>query len=157
MGFSRVSLCLLIKKVLPGILPNTAALVFSIFTLLWCISGILVTAFPCHLPDPWMFREAKKCIDIVKWVNYVSITNIITEVLLVSIPIVLWNLRTSAGKSTELYYFNHYTLDLAQYWRVVLCVQIAQNLSIITACLPVLNPFIIKVLSGSVQTEKIRF
>lgn len=59
--------------------------------------------------------------------------------------------------ATELYYFNHYVLkDSAQYWRVVLCVQIAQNLSIITACLPCLCPFIIKILGGSVQTESIR-
>ncbi|CAI6332054.1 unnamed protein product [Periconia digitata] len=178
MGCARVSICLLIKKVLPGILPNTAALVFSIFTLLWGVSGILVTAFMCSLPGPWLFLEfldGKKCIDIVKWVNYLSITNIVTEVLLISIPLVLWNLRTSAGKrfsvsfafmarlsivaavSIQLYYFNRYTLEFTEYWRVVLCVQIAQNLSIITASLPCLSPFIIKILAGSVQTENIRF
>lgn len=97
-GFTRVSICILIKKVLPGILPNTAALVFSIFTLLWGVSGILVSAFPCTLPKPWLFLGDQKCIDIVKWVNYVGITNIVTEVLLISIPLILWNLRTSAGK-----------------------------------------------------------
>lgn len=40
-------------------------------------------------------------------------------------------------------------------WRIVLCVQIAQNLSVITACLPSLHPFIVKMLAGSVKSEDI--
>lgn len=189
-----MSLCVLVEKILPGIVPNTVALVFGIFTALWGISGVLVTAFMCALPEPWFFLDTKKCIDIVKWVNYISITNIIAEVLFISIPLILWNLRTSAGKrfyvtlailarfryvcpfhgtsmsifqvltvisivaaiSVQLYYFNRYVLIFAEYWRIVLCVQIAQNLSIITACLPCLCPFIIKILGGSVQRERIR-
>lgn len=47
-----------------------------------------------------------------------------------------------------------YTYD---YWRTVLCVQIAQNLAIITACIPCLHPFILGILSGETKTEPIRF
>lgn len=39
----------------------------------------------------------------------------------------------------------------------MLCIQIAQHLSIITACLPYLHPFIIKVLAGSIETDEMRF
>ena len=38
-------------------------------------------------------------------------------------------------------------------WRTVLCIQIAQNLSVITACLPSLHPFIVKMLASSVEEE----
>lgn len=75
-----------------------------------------------------------------------------------SCNILLTHSSIVAVVSTELYYFNHYVLkNSGEYWRVVLCVQIAQNLSIITACLPCLCPFVIKILGGSVQTESIRF
>lgn len=98
MGCARISVCLLIKKILPGNIPSTTALVFAGFTVLWTISGVLVTAFPCSLPNPWQFDPGKKCIDLVKWINYVGITNIVVEILLVSIPLCVWNLRCSAGR-----------------------------------------------------------
>ncbi|KAF2635635.1 hypothetical protein P280DRAFT_553688 [Massarina eburnea CBS 473.64] len=175
MGCARMSLCALIKKVLPGRIPRSTACVFIWFTLLWTASGVLVVTFHCSLPHPWKFLGNSKCIDIVKWVNYVCITNIVVEVLLVMIPLIVWNLRTSAGKrlsvsllfltrlsivaavSAQLYFFNQGHFAASEYWRTVLCIQVAQNLSIITACLPCLHPFIINVLGGAVQTEKIRY
>ncbi|KAF1953015.1 hypothetical protein CC80DRAFT_164803 [Byssothecium circinans] len=175
MGCARISLCFLIKKVLPGTIPHTTACVFGCFTLLWTLSGIFVTAFHCSLPHPWNFLGNSKCINTIKWINYVGITNVVVEVLLVSIPLVVWNLRTSAGKrltvsllfmtrlsivaavSAQLYFFNRYVSDFNENWRTVLCIQVAQNLSIITACLPILHPFIIKVLAGAVETDKIRW
>lgn len=194
MGLSRISVCLLIKKILPGSVASTSVMVFAGFTVLWTISGVFVTAFPCSLPNPWQFDATKKCIDIIKWINYVGITNIVVEILLVAIPLTVWNLRASAGKrisvslmflarlrsvlspliascltdicsvvaavSAQLYYFNHYVpaSDFTfHYWRPVICYQIAQNLSIITANLPCLHPFIIKVLAGTIKAETIAF
>jgi len=75
------------------------ALVFAGFTALWTISGVLVASFSCTLPEPWKHKD-RKCLDIVCWINYVGITNIVVEVLLISIPLCLWNLRTSAGRRT---------------------------------------------------------
>jgi hypothetical protein len=40
-------------------------------------------------------------------------------------------------------------------WSAVLCQQIAQNLSIISACLPCLHPFIIGILAGTTEPETI--
>lgn len=65
-----------------------------------------------------------------------------------------------AAVGAQLAFFNHgaltydYTYD---YWKTVLCVQIAQNLSIITACLPCLHPFIISVLAGRTKTDCLIF
>lgn len=98
MGCARISLCILIKKVLPGSIASTTVVVFAGFTALWTLSGVFVTAFPCKLPNPWQFDPDKTCIDLIKWLNYVGITNIVVEVLLVLIPLLVWNLRTSAGR-----------------------------------------------------------
>jgi hypothetical protein len=42
-------------------------------------------------------------------------------------------------------------------WPTILCQQIAQNLAVISACLPCLHPFIIKVLAGTIQPETVSF
>jgi hypothetical protein len=63
-----------------------------------------------------------------------------------------------AAVAAQLYYFNHYALTVDftyTYWRTVLCYQVAQNFSIITANLPCLHPFVIKVLAGTINAETI--
>ncbi|KAF1969253.1 hypothetical protein BU23DRAFT_429164, partial [Bimuria novae-zelandiae CBS 107.79] len=147
MGCARISLCWLIKSMLPGRTARITAFIFATFTALWTISGVLVASFSCSLPNPWQWSDSKTCIDARSWVNYVGSTNIIVEVLLISIPLCIWNIRTSAGRR-----MSGYTYDL---WRTVLCVQIAQNLSVITACLPTLHPFIVKMLAGSIKDENV--
>lgn len=42
-------------------------------------------------------------------------------------------------------------------WSTVLTRQIAQNFSIITACLPCFHPFMLSILSGAVKAEKLRY
>jgi hypothetical protein len=101
MGCSRISVCLLIKKILPGTVPKYTALVFVGFTAVWMTSGMLVTAFACNLPHPWNFIKKSGCYDVVAFVNYVGITNIIVEVLLVILPLVVWNVRISTTRRTS--------------------------------------------------------
>lgn len=65
-----------------------------------------------------------------------------------------------AAVSAQLCFFNRYVYskDLTyDYWRAGLCVQLAQNLSIITACLPCLHPFILSILSDNRKAESLRF
>lgn len=98
MGCARISLCLLIKDILPGSIARFTALGFAAFTALWTITGVLVAAFLCSLPNPWQWDNGKKCIDVTSWVNYVGSTNIVVEILLITIPLCVWNVRTSAGR-----------------------------------------------------------
>ncbi|ORY10100.1 hypothetical protein BCR34DRAFT_486210 [Clohesyomyces aquaticus] len=157
MGCARISVCFLIKQILPGRRPKIAALAFAAFSLVWTISGILVTAFPCRLPKPWVI-VGNKCYNLVSFINYIGISNCVAEVLLVVIPLFVWNLRLTAGRS--LVFFNRYigSSDFTYtYWRTALCIQIAQNLSIITACLPYLHPFILGVLCGKTTPEHVVF
>lgn len=61
-----------------------------------------------------------------------------------------------AAVIAQLVYFNR-DVDPSDityhHWRTALCIQIAQNLSIITACLPCLHPFILSVLSGHTKPD----
>ncbi|KAF2199576.1 hypothetical protein GQ43DRAFT_337982, partial [Delitschia confertaspora ATCC 74209] len=178
LGFARTSVCLLIRKILPGRVQQCTALCFAIFSLLWCISGVLVTAFPCHLPRPWDF-SLNKCIDLKSFVNYVAVSNIIMETILISLPLCVWNLRLqNTGRTLsvsmvfiarlgivicvlcQLVIFNHslsyYDLTYS-YWLPTLFLQIAQNLSIITACLPYFHPFILSLLSGATKPDDLVF
>lgn len=98
MGCARISVCLLIRKVLPGYVPRYTALFFAGFTALWTVSGVLATALACTLPHPWKFIGNGHCIKVVSFVNYIGISNIVVEVVLVLIPLVVWNVRLSAGR-----------------------------------------------------------
>lgn len=97
MGCARISVCLLIKNILPGPTSRCTALVFAGLSFLWTVSGILVSAFRCQLPRPWDFA-GNKCFDVIRFVNYVGVTNIVVEVLLIMIPLFVWNLRLTAGR-----------------------------------------------------------
>lgn len=99
MGCARISMCLLTRKILPGIVSKYTALALAAFTAVWTVSGILVTSFACDLPHPWNFLENENCYDVVAFVNYIGITNIVAETLLVTIPLTVWNVRLSARKS----------------------------------------------------------
>jgi hypothetical protein len=101
MGCSRISVCLLIRKVLPGVVPRYTALAFAAFTSIWMVSGILVMAFACDLPHPWNFVENTKCLDVLAFVNYIAITNIVVEVLLVILPLVVWNVKISTKRQAS--------------------------------------------------------
>jgi hypothetical protein len=101
MGCARIAVCLLLRKVLPGAVPKYTVLVFAGFTAIWTVSGVLVTAFACSLPDPWKFIRNKLCYNVHSFVNYIGVTNIIVEILLVIIPLVVWNVRTSRRTSVS--------------------------------------------------------
>jgi hypothetical protein len=72
---------------------------------------------------------------------------------------ILITLSVVAAVGAHVYFFNHSNLsDLSyNYWPAVLSRQIAQNLAIITACLPCLHPFIIKVLAGTIEPETVSY
>jgi hypothetical protein len=102
MGCARVAVCLLLRKLLPGAVPQITVLVFAGLTTIWTVSGVLVTAFACSMSESWRFIGGKKCYNVFSFVNYIGVTNIIVEILLVIIPLVVWNVRTSRRTSVSL-------------------------------------------------------
>jgi hypothetical protein len=65
----------------------------------------------------------------------------------------------AAAVSAQLYFFNRKTMADFSYdnWASVLCQQVAQNLAVISACLPCLHPFIRSILAGTTKPEYISF
>jgi hypothetical protein len=61
--------------------------------------------------------------------------------------------------AAQLHFFNHTKMIDQTYdrWPAALSEQIAQNLAVITACLPCLYPFIIKIISGTIEPEPISY
>jgi hypothetical protein len=88
----------LIKKVLPGKRVKYTCFGFAILSIVWTLADVLVTLFPCKFPDQWRFLE-KECIDIFVFIQHVAATNICIEVIIIVMPLLVWNLRISAGRS----------------------------------------------------------
>ena len=65
-------------------------MILAMFTAGWTISGMLVTSFQCRLPKPWQADGANDCIDIAAFGNYLASTNMVTECLLVLVPLAVW-------------------------------------------------------------------
>ncbi|KAH7397296.1 hypothetical protein BKA66DRAFT_594692 [Pyrenochaeta sp. MPI-SDFR-AT-0127] len=158
-GCSCISVCLVVRKMLPGIVANYSALVLACFCGIWTVSGVLVSAFPCDLPAPWDFLRGNKCYNLEAFGNYIGTTNLAIEFLLIAIPLFIWNVPHSiiAALSAHLYFFNSFGRDDYTYgcWASVLCQQIAQNFSVISACLPCLHPFIHGILARTTELETI--
>jgi hypothetical protein len=59
--------------------------------------------------------------------------------------------------AVQLTFFKRYTKSSSDftytYWQTALCIQIAQNLSVITACFPCFHPFILGILAGKTSTD----
>lgn len=94
MGCAKICLSLFMRKLFVGRLFDYTSLVLIIFTAGWTISGVFVTAFQCGMPTPWDMLSSK-CIDIVAFGNYLTSTNIATEVILVLVPLAIWTQETS--------------------------------------------------------------
>ncbi|KAF1351478.1 hypothetical protein EJ07DRAFT_36676, partial [Lizonia empirigonia] len=142
MGCAKISLSLVMRKMFYGRLFEYTSTILALFTAGWTISGIIVTAFQCQLPAPWNLSETDGCIDIAAFGNYLASTNIATEVLLVLIPLAIW----IKGISAQLYFFNLSVSSPSTHnnWNTTLCMQIAQTLSVISACLPGFHPLTAK-------------
>ncbi|KZM24132.1 hypothetical protein ST47_g4713 [Ascochyta rabiei] len=167
MGCAKISISLLIRKLFTGRLFEYTSIILALFTSGWTISGILVTAFQCRLPNPWDILKRDHCIDIAAFGNFLASINIATEVLLVLVPLAVWTRGTSVGNrlyvsatffsrlsiiaavSAQLYYFNASTSSspTPDSWNTTLCMQIAQTLSVASACLPGLHPLVAKDMS----------
>ncbi|KAF3037408.1 hypothetical protein E8E11_004495 [Didymella keratinophila] len=172
MGCAKICLSFFMRKLFAGRLFEYTSSILVILTAGWTISGMIVTAFQCRMPIPWDVLSSE-CIDIIAFGDYLTSTNIATEILLVLVPLAIWTQESSVGNrlyvsavfwsrlsivvvvSIQLYFFNTWvaSLSVVQSWVVSLCMQIAQTLSIVSACLPGLHPLVAKDMSDTSSTH----
>ncbi|KAF2633992.1 hypothetical protein BU25DRAFT_486968 [Macroventuria anomochaeta] len=173
LGCAKISISLVMQKLFTGRLFEYTSYTLALFTTGWTLSGIIVTAFQCRLPKPWDVLKTNECIDIAAFGNYLASTNIATEVLLVLVPLAVWTQGSPVGNrlyvstvfwsrlsiiaavSAQLYFFNASVTSssIIDSWTTTLCMQIAQTLSVVSACLPGLHPLVSKDMSDTASTH----
>ncbi|KAI0839455.1 hypothetical protein F5Y06DRAFT_286471 [Hypoxylon sp. FL0890] len=144
---------------------------------LWLISGILTSLFQCSLPTPWDYLDGARCIDRRAWWTYIAALNIVTEVGIIALYLlIIGKLQISRSKKaivlsiflTRIFVIGTAAAQLAVFydaypdsdviqsmWLPVILNQVVICVSIVTACLPYLKPFMESLQSGIVRVENI--
>ena len=65
LGFSMLSVCLLIVRVTKRTQQVKIAYSIAILTLIWTVASCFVVGFQCRLPTPWVTRPLTRCINLV--------------------------------------------------------------------------------------------
>ncbi|KAF2188343.1 hypothetical protein K469DRAFT_703857 [Zopfia rhizophila CBS 207.26] len=143
----------------------------------WAFTAIFASAFACSLPRPWKL-VGNRCFDRAAFYNYVSISNIITEVIVLVVPmIVLWKINiTKKRKAAILSCFGSRIFTIIAMicqlvygqkaystsdptfdkWKTAMCAQLVQNLCVISCSIPYLKPFYIGLQSGMIRSDDLR-
>ncbi|PWY87967.1 hypothetical protein BO94DRAFT_534972 [Aspergillus sclerotioniger CBS 115572] len=139
--------------------------------LAWTLAMIFVICFQCHLPDVWNLTEGT-CLDLTAVWAFVGAANILVEIVIVLVPsVIIARVQMSLKKrlvvigcfsvrimdiavtSTQLHYVNAFgraPLPL-NIWEWVMCSQVLQTVTILTACVPYLREFLEAFPSGMFQ------
>ncbi|KAJ5782954.1 hypothetical protein N7457_004728 [Penicillium paradoxum] len=161
--FSKLSLLVFIRNLTPATMDRRVALVLGILIALWGVVSIFTAAFQCHLPETWNYLHGS-CFDRAAWWNYLGITNILSEAgIMGQALLVIIRIQTDFGRKAglssvflirivviiaiicQLAYASQtksstdFTFDT---WIVAVSTQMAQALSIVTACSPQFKPFL---------------
>lgn len=145
--------------------------------ILWAVSALIITLFQCKLPEPWNYL-GNSCIDRVAFWTYFSITNILTDCALIAVMILIASrIQTSSSKKILVMgvfgsrifvvpavacqiYFSNKSLNSTDptfaMWQAVVVAEIVQCLSIVTACVPYLKPFLDSLESGQLRADDLR-
>lgn len=178
--FAKASVSATINSLTPIRNHRRVTYVLTSFIFLWAIIGEFGTAFLCHLPRPWNYLEGHCSNPIIRhtWWNYFESTNIVTDLALMILPCVaIWQIQISVSRKVSVCSFfalrstvivasacklsfwnNAQRLQKPGHdpWTVILCTQIVQCLSIVSACFLYLKPFLDSVESGFIRSDDIR-
>ncbi|KAJ4139755.1 hypothetical protein NW768_001099 [Fusarium equiseti] len=145
---------------------------------IWGITALLVNFFQCQPPEPWMYGDNDKCINLVAFWTYYSTANIITDlaILIIMAENVL-KIQTSWSKkilvmsvfgsrifvtpaiAAQIHYSNK-AFTSADHsfaiWPAAVSIQLVQCLTILTVCLPNFKPFLDSLESGQIRVDDLR-
>lgn len=169
---SKIATLILHRQITPVVLHRRLALALGAFVALWTVGSLLASAFQCSMPKAWSIL-GPQCFDqMAFWTSYGAI-NITTEIALVVLPIyTVWDVHIVRKQKIviigcfasrlavvgaiigQLDQVNRLrdTSDTFDVWPYVLCTQLVQNLSIITACIPYIKNLLVGLESGMMQT-----
>ncbi|MCJ1240928.1 hypothetical protein MMC14_008932 [Varicellaria rhodocarpa] len=175
--FAKLSLVAFLRYRTPSKPDQRNCKILGLVIIAWATTAFITTAFQCHLPRPWD-SSGNSCLNRNSLADYVAIVNILTDAALIVLPlIIVTRLKAKKGKkvvlslvffgrasviavvAVQLVYLGRIanskdpTFDV---WPVAFCIQIAQCLSIFTACTFYLKPFIDGIESGFIRADDLR-
>ncbi|KAJ5456637.1 hypothetical protein N7530_011911 [Penicillium desertorum] len=160
--FSKLSLLVFIRNLTPASLDRRFALVLGISIAVWAIASIFTAAFQCRVPQTWNYLHGT-CFDRGAWWDYLGVTNILSEGGIIGQALlVIVRIQTDFSRKASLFSVflvriiviiaiifqlaypsqtssGDFTFDA---WSVAIATQVAQAMSIVTACSPQFKPFL---------------
>ncbi|KJZ76464.1 hypothetical protein HIM_04193 [Hirsutella minnesotensis 3608] len=178
LAFVKWSTSAFLKQITPSTIHRRQAIAFDVVVGAWLISATLVSLFQCPLPYPWDYIHGAQCINRRAWWTYAAVLNMVTDVymagLLSSVCVILqMRLRqrillisvfssklvavgvTAAQLAVflDMYSINNISNSL---WLPVMLNQAVSCVSIMTASVPYLKPFMDSLDAGIIQVGNLR-
>ncbi|KAF4627810.1 hypothetical protein G7Y89_g10344 [Cudoniella acicularis] len=175
--FAKLSVLFLIRQISPIRFHERLALAFGGLTIVWFLTSVLVLTFQCHLPQTWNILS-NKCVNLRAAWNYINTFNVALEAGLLVLPIVvIWNIQVQTKRKVVIVgvFWSRALVIAAIIWQALrfnlpdtsfgptfmnwlttITITLVENLSIITACVPYLKPFLQSLESGLVRSDDLR-
>ncbi|KAI1204115.1 uncharacterized protein F4807DRAFT_375227 [Annulohypoxylon truncatum] len=177
LGLAKLSVCTGLATLSPDTSHRRLTSIFVIAVVIWSLVAFIGTAFQCGGHGPWEQGDIK-CLDKHAFLEYVGITNILTDAALIALPTtVIYPLKMSvrtritvlsffsvrilaiAAMISQLIYLprlfeDDFTLRGFPYW---LSMQFVQFASISAACAAYFWPFLRSLRSGLISADNKAF
>ncbi|KAI2618102.1 hypothetical protein GGR54DRAFT_184490 [Hypoxylon sp. NC1633] len=178
LGLAKLSVCAGLSALSPDTGHRRLTSVFIIAVILWALVAFIGTAFQCGSHGLWESGEGVKCLDRNAFLEYVAITNILTDAALIALPVaVIYPLKMSARtRVTVLTFFSVRIFAIAatisqlvylprlseddftlQGFPYYLSMQFVQFASISAACAAYFWPFLRSLRSGLISADNRAF
>ncbi|OAA54695.1 hypothetical protein ISF_08296 [Cordyceps fumosorosea ARSEF 2679] len=174
LAVTKISACMTVMNVAP---LDRRRGIFSVMAVIavWGVSAVITVLFQCQVSEPWNFVSGK-CVNLPAFWTYFEIFNIATDLAtIVAISELVWNIQAQKSmKSLVLFIFGSRILiapaaichivyitraaksfsstgETFDFWPPVIIRQVVLCLSIATACVPYLKPFLDNLESGQMR------
>ena len=174
--FSKLPTLVIINVVSPLERFRKLLLITALVILAWAVTSELVAAFQCQPSSPWDISNGQ-CFNRFAFYTYFEAMNAFTDLLLILLPIALVaNINTSLSRRISvLSVFCVRTLPIGAIvaklvlssletdgdpffatWPVAVCTQLIQFLSLLSACILYLRPFLEALTPGFINGDDLR-
>ncbi|PWY79530.1 hypothetical protein BO94DRAFT_471378 [Aspergillus sclerotioniger CBS 115572] len=172
LGFGKLAVVAFFHMLLSGIGEIKIILFTQGFLILWTMTILIAVSLQCHPPDVWDLMQGECVYTRGLW-TYTSTSNILIEALLILIPsIMIFRLHMRLRKRLlviacfgfraldiivsviQLHYvktFDSETPLPVNLWPWVICSQVLQTTTIVSACVPYLREFLEAFPSGMLR------
>ncbi|KAJ5151961.1 hypothetical protein N7492_010256 [Penicillium capsulatum] len=176
--FSKLSIASFIRNLSPSSRDRFLARIAEAVTSVWAVVAFIGTAFQCSVPNTWDLYYGK-CLNQTAWIYFVGVTNIVTDLLILSQGLhLIHQVQTSLKKrlifasiflprtlvvlgiiaEMALVRRGTHTSDPTyDFCQVVIAQQIIQCVSIVTACWGQLKPFLTWLRSNGLRIQDAEF